>query len=143
VQAFRSSPLLGIGWERFPTYAAARAHYGRIPTHNEYLRFAAELGAPGALLLLFIALVAGLGMLHLPYGPLRWAILGVLVAGGVGLFFVNGLVVPSASAPLAVAVGLACSTSRRQTPPATGPNRGGVGESARTGPDPKGPVSAG
>jgi O-Antigen ligase len=116
-QAFRSSPLLGIGWERFPAYAAARAHFGQIPTHNEYVRFAAELGAPGVFLLLFIAVLAALGVRHLPRGPLRWGTLGVLVAGGVGLFFVNGLVVPPASAPLAVGVGLACSASRRQHRP--------------------------
>jgi O-Antigen ligase len=115
-QAFRSNPLLGIGWERFPAYAASRSDFGAIPTHNEYVRFAAELGAPGALLLLLIAVVAALAVGHLPHGPLRWGTLGVLVAGGVGLLFVNGLVFAAASAPLAVGVGLACSEGSESTP---------------------------
>jgi O-antigen ligase len=110
-QAFWSNPLLGIGWEQFPGYAASRSDFGAIPTHNEFVRFAAELGAPGALLLLLIAVVAALGVRHLPRGPLRWGTVGLLVAGGVGLLFVNGLVFAAASAPLAVGVGLACSAS--------------------------------
>jgi O-antigen ligase len=116
VQTFWSSPLLGIGWERFPRYAAARRDFGAIPTHNEYVRFAAELGAPGAVLLLLIAVAASLGVRHHPRGPLRWGTLGLLVAGGVGLLFVNGLVFPAASAPLAVGVGLACSAIRGSAP---------------------------
>jgi hypothetical protein len=111
VQAFWSNPLLGIGWERFPAYAASRSDFGAIPTHDEFVRFAAELGAPGALLLLLIAVVAALGVRYLPRGPLRWGTLGLLVAGGVGLLFANGLVFAAASAPLAVGVGLACSAS--------------------------------
>jgi hypothetical protein len=113
-QAFWGDPLFGIGWERFPAYAAARRDFGAIPTHNEYVRFAAELGAPGVLLLLLIAAVAGLGVGHLPRGPLRWGTLGVLVVGVVGLLFANALVFSAASAPLAVGVGLACSSTTRK-----------------------------
>jgi hypothetical protein len=112
-QAFWSDPLFGIGWERFPAYAAARRDFGAMPTHNEYVRFAAELGVPGVLLLLLIATVAGLGVGHLPRGPLRWGTLGVLVVGAVGLLFANALVFSAASAPLAVGVGLACSSTSR------------------------------
>jgi O-Antigen ligase len=113
-QAFWSDPLFGIGWERFPAYAAARGDFKAMPTHNEYVRFAAELGAPGVLLLLLIAAVAGLGVWHLPRGPLRWGTLGVLVVGVVGLLFANALVFSAASAPLAVGVGLACSSTSRK-----------------------------
>jgi O-Antigen ligase len=113
-QAFWSDPLFGIGWERFPPYAAERRDFGEMPTHNEYVRFAAELGAPGVLLLLLIAAAAGYGVGHLPRGPLRWGTLGVLVVGAVGLLFANALVFSAASAPLAVGVGLACSSTSRQ-----------------------------
>ena len=112
-QAFWSDPLFGIGWERFPAYAGARRDLA-MPTHNEYVRFAAELGAPGVLFLLLIAAVAGLGVGHLPRGPLRWGTLGVLVVGVVGLLFANALVFSAASAPLAVGVGLACSSTSRK-----------------------------
>jgi hypothetical protein len=112
-QAFWSDPLFGIGWERFPAYAAARRDFGAMPTHNEYVRFAAELGAPGLLLLLVIAAAAGRGVGYLPRGPLRWGTLGVLVVGAVGLLFANALVFSAASAPLAVGVGVACSSTGR------------------------------
>jgi O-antigen ligase len=136
-RAFWSNPLLGIGWEQFPGYAAARRDFGGIPTHNEYIRFGAELGIPGLLLLLLIAVAAGLGVRHLPRGPLRWGTLGVLVVGAVGLMFANALVFSSASAPLAVGVGLACSASRRQDRSA-GPTRGGnTGDGGRESADSK------
>ena len=93
--------------------SSARRDFGAMPTHNEYVRFAAELGAPGLLLLLVIAAAAGQGVAHLPRGPLRWGTLGVLVVGAVGLLFANALVFSSASAPLAVGVGLACSSTSR------------------------------
>jgi O-Antigen ligase len=113
-QAFWSDPVFGIGWERFPPYAKERRDFGEMPTHNEYVRFAAELGAPGVLLLLLIAAAAGYGVGHLPRGPLRWGTLGVLVVGAVGLLFANALVFSAASAPLAVGVGLACSSTSRK-----------------------------
>jgi O-antigen ligase len=113
-QALWSNPILGIGWEGFPVYAAARREFPAMPTHNEFVRFGAELGTPGLLLLLLIAVAAGMGVRHLPGGPLRWGTLGVLVVGAVGLMFANALVFASASAPLAVGVGLACSSTLRK-----------------------------
>ena len=41
----------GIGWGRFPEFARDHERFGRLPTHSEYMRFLAELGLLGVLLL--------------------------------------------------------------------------------------------
>lgn len=52
------NPLLGIGPGHFPSRALYDGRVGiYINTHNEYLRFAAELGVPGALLFGYAVLV--------------------------------------------------------------------------------------
>jgi len=125
-EALMSEPLRGVGWEMFPEYADAHDDYGAIATHNEYLRFAAELGVPGIALLVLIMSGVIRGLARLPAGPLRAAAAGMLVAGAVGLAFVNGLAVPSASAPFCMAIGVACawrgSSIEVVAPPQQGPS---------------------
>jgi hypothetical protein len=120
--AFSDHPFDGIGWERFPRYAQRHGSFGEMATHNEYLRFAAELGVFGVVLMI---LVGAMGLTNL-----RWAAAaafdaaaaGVIVAGAVGLAFMNALGVTSASASLAVALGLSVARRKRhhltaRTPP--------------------------
>ncbi len=112
-RAFREHPLRGVGWETFPEYAAARKpELGSVPTHNEYMRFASELGTPGIVFLILLAVAIAAASRRQGPGLFRASAAGVLAAGGVGLLFVNGLVVPSASVPLGVATGLLCASRR-------------------------------
>src|SRR6202043_3666184 len=53
---FIEKPLTGIGWQQFTSYSATRLHYGQLASHNEYMRYAAELGLPG-LFFLFLIIV--------------------------------------------------------------------------------------
>jgi hypothetical protein len=107
--AFLEHPVRGIGWERFPEFAQQREEFGRLPTHNEYARILAELGLVGVAL--FVALVAVVitGGLTRRDRRLRVIGAGMLVTGGVGLLFVNGLAISSASLPLALAAGALAS----------------------------------
>jgi hypothetical protein len=106
LHAFRSKPLIGLGWGHFPDYAARRLDYGRFPTHNEYLRLAAELGVMGPLLFLLVALGVVSGGRRLGGGYAATAAKGVVVAGAVGLVFANGLIWPGPLMPLALSAGL-------------------------------------
>jgi O-antigen ligase len=113
LRAVVDHPLLGLGWEEFPAYSESRSEFGRLSTHNEYLRFASELGIVGVLLLLIAGSIVVVGLVSEP-SPLRAELAGVLTAGAVGLMFINGLAVAAASIPLAVAAGLATAAPPRQ-----------------------------
>jgi O-antigen ligase len=120
-KAFRSHPVHGLGWQQFPAYAQRHARFGALPTHNEYLRFAAELGLPGLLLLLALGGCAIAGLGSVPAGPTRLALIGALIAGAVSLLFVNGLVTPAAGVWLCIAAAAAVAarpgSDRRQGSP--------------------------
>jgi hypothetical protein len=124
--AFRSSPIVGIGWERFASYAKARDPSGALATHDEYVRIAAELGILGlAPLLVALAGVAA-GIQALVKRREGLAVVGGSVTAGVGLLFVNGLVTPAASGAVAVVAALAAaalpwSTKAPPPPPARAP----------------------
>jgi O-antigen ligase len=108
VGAFASSPIHGLGWQRFPDYAARHADFGKLATHNDYLRVAAELGIAGiALFLILIATVLRC-VVRLNRERVNRAATGILITGGVGLFFLNGIVAPNTSIPFAVAAAVAC-----------------------------------
>ncbi len=106
LEAFASSPVIGIGWGDFLAYSDIHAAYGRLATHDEYLRFVAELGLVGAVLLAALMFVIAGAARRMPPGLASAGIRGMLVAGAVGLIFVNGLVASQAALGLALAVGL-------------------------------------
>ncbi len=108
LRAIQSRPLLGIGWEQFPSYAERQSRYGLLATHNEYARFAAELGVPGFLLLVTALTATALAARRHPKTLTSLAAVGLGVTSAVGLAFSNALVSPSLSLPLAVAVGWVC-----------------------------------
>ena len=116
VTAFASQPVRGIGWGRFNDVAATRSEFGRLPTHNEYLRFLAELGAVGVLLLGLVALTIGFAVRRAQRDEIGLALVGMLVTGGVGLLFVNGLATPMVTMPLAFAAAAACARSGLRSP---------------------------
>ena len=109
VAAFADEPVLGLGWEQFPERTARVLPYGRLATHNEYLRFAAELGGIGILLLLIAVGSVVAGLARLPRSYVRTAAAGAAAAGAAGLFFANVLVVPLVSLPFAAAAAVACT----------------------------------
>ncbi len=118
-EAFTSQPIRGIGWGRFNELAGTRTEFGRLPTHNEYLRFLAELGAVGMLTLLFVVAVIAAAVRRARCDALGLALLGMLITGGIGLLFINGLVASSVAIPLAFAAAAACARSgQRISPPA-------------------------
>ncbi|MDQ3678651.1 MAG: O-antigen ligase family protein [Actinomycetota bacterium] len=112
-EAFTSQPIRGIGWGRFNELADARTQYGRLPTHNEYLRFLTELGAVGTLLLLLVVAMIGAAVRRTSRDAVGLALLGMLTTGGIGLVFINGLVSTSVAIPLALAAAAACARSGR------------------------------
>lgn len=116
--SFVSDPLLGIGWGNFPLLADRRLGYGRLPTHNDYLRVAAELGVPGIALLLLIMVGVVTAARRRPESLARTAALGALATGAVGLLFVNALVASPAAIPLALAL---ASLTGSEHPPNAGP----------------------
>ena len=128
VDAFLAHPLFGLGWERFERYAAPRSGVGPIATHDEYLKFAAELGAPGILAIVTLCLAALWALVGIPARPLGAALAGVLVVGAINLGFSNFLEVPAVVLPSATALGIAAATSARlrraETPsPSTTPTQ--------------------
>lgn len=113
-EAFASQPIRGIGWGRFNVLADARTEFGRLPTHNEYLRFLAELGAVGMLPLLLVVAVITAAVRRARRDALGLALLGMLITGGIGLLFINGLVASAVAMPLAFAAAAACARSGRR-----------------------------
>ncbi len=113
LDAFASAPLVGIGWQRFERFAAARDPKGALATHNEYVRIAAELGIVG--LVAFALVLAGVlaGLRSVVSDPHRAGVVGGIVAAAVGLAFVNGIVTPTASVPLGLLAGVVASRSGR------------------------------
>jgi peptidoglycan/LPS O-acetylase OafA/YrhL len=116
LSAFASQPLRGIGWGRFVDYSAAHGDYGRLPTHNEYLRILAELGAVGVLLLVLLGVVIARALWQGPRDEVGLAVLGMLVTGVVALTFINGLVAPYVTLPLGFAAALACARAGQRAP---------------------------
>lgn len=121
LDAFREQPLRGIGWDTFPRYADEKSDFGDLATHNEYLRVAAELGAVGALIALFglSALIEPIRLVR-RWRPASVAATGVLVAGLVSQFFVNGIFFYDASVPLVVGAAVIAAGSRTSSA-ASGP----------------------
>jgi peptidoglycan/LPS O-acetylase OafA/YrhL len=117
--AFATEPLRGIGWGRFVDYSAAHGDYGQLPTHDEYLRFLAELGAIGALLLALL----GAAVLRAEWKGARdelgLALAAMLATGALGLVFINGLVTPTVMMPLAFAAAAACARAGVRAPAIT------------------------
>jgi hypothetical protein len=115
VDAFAANPTRGIGWERFPDYAKEHAAYGRLATHNDYLRVAAELGVPGLVLFFIAAVTIIMGAARLALERADRAAVGLVATGAIGLLFLNGLVTPSATIPFAVAVAVVVCSPRGTT----------------------------
>lgn len=109
LQAFASEPFRGIGWGTFTEYSTANSQFTGLPTHNEYLRFLAELGLVGTGLLALAGLIVASTFWRRRLDPLGLALLGMLVTGAAGLVFVNGLVAPAVAAPLGFAAAMACA----------------------------------
>jgi hypothetical protein len=111
--AFKSEPVRGIGWSSFPDYAAAHLRYGQLATHDQYLAIAAELGVVGVLLLALFVAAIGAGWRQVGRGPAEIAAIGVLVAAGAGMVFVEALPTPQLSIPIALAAAVVCAQGRR------------------------------
>jgi hypothetical protein len=109
VRAFRSEPIRGIGWERFPDYAERNAAFGRLASHNDYARVAAELGVPGVLALLGLLVTVLLQITRVGRSRAAQGAAGVAVTAAVGLSFLNGLVAPAVSIPFAIAAAVLCA----------------------------------
>ncbi|MFL5828645.1 MAG: acyltransferase family protein, partial [Solirubrobacteraceae bacterium] len=116
LSAFATQPLRGIGWGRFVSYSSAHGRYGDLPTHDEYLRFLAELGAIGALLLAFVVAVVAVSAWNGARNELGIAIAGMLATGALALVFINGLVAPDVMMPLAFAAAVACARAGVRPP---------------------------
>jgi hypothetical protein len=108
-QAFADDPVRGIGWGDFPAYSDRRAPLGPLVTHDEYLRFLAELGLVGVSLLAALMALLVVAAARMPRDALGVAASGVLASGAVGLLFINGLVASQVSLPLAFAGALCCA----------------------------------
>jgi O-antigen ligase len=114
LELFADNPLTGIGWQRFTAYSARDLHYGQLATHNEYLRFAAELGLPGLVFLLLAAVVVVGAALRAGQGTDAVAATACVATAAVGLVFVNALEVPSIALPLAVSAAVLCVEAGRR-----------------------------
>jgi O-antigen ligase len=114
IDAFTSHPWRGIGWERFPTYAARRSGVGPIATHDEYVRFAAELGIPGMVALLLLALSVLWAVVSACSDGVAPALAGTVVAAAISLGFANLLETPDAALALATAAACVVALSARR-----------------------------
>jgi glycosyltransferase involved in cell wall biosynthesis/O-antigen ligase len=123
LSAFAAEPLRGIGWGRFVYYSAAHGPYGDLPTHDEYLRFLAELGVIGVVLLAFVVVVVARAAFSGTRDELGLAVVGLLGTGTFGLLFINGLVAPAVMMPLGFAAAVACARAGVR-PPALAPEAG-------------------
>jgi O-antigen ligase len=110
---FRENPLTGVGWQRFTSYSATRLHYGPLATHNEYLRYASELGLLGLVFLLIAIAAVAHAAMRIDGRTIGVAAAACALAAAVGLGFVNALEVPSIALPLAVSVAVLCTDDGR------------------------------
>lgn len=108
---FIQKPLTGIGWQQFADYSATRLHYGALASHDEYLRYAAELGLPGLVFLILIIATVANAAIRISPTDVRVAAAACVVSGAVGLPFVNALEAPNISLPLFVSAALICTGS--------------------------------
>ena len=106
----------GIGWQEFPTYSARRLTFGALATHDEYTRYAAELGLPGIVLLIAIMVVVLMASRGIALTDTRIAALACLAAGAVGLVFANALEVPQVALPMLLSAALLCATGEPAQP---------------------------
>jgi O-antigen ligase len=111
LDAFTAHPAFGVGWERFPFYSAPRSGVGAIAAHDEYLRFAAELGVPGLLALLLVCAGVAWAAFDARRAALGAALAGLLIAGAVVLAFGDVLEAPSVFLPAATGVALVVALS--------------------------------
>ncbi|MCH5671513.1 O-antigen ligase family protein [Streptomyces gilvus] len=109
------NPLRGIGYAAFPHIAESTADFHiYMNTHNDYLRLAAEAGAP-ALVLFAILLWRGLYRRCSGYDAVLRA---VVVANGVALLFANTLSNLVVTVPFWISLGcLFTRTAARESPP--------------------------
>lgn len=113
LDAFRSRPLVGIGWGTFPSYAAEHSHYGQLAAHDQYLGFAAELGIVGVLLLGLLLGAMAFGVARAESSRAEAAAVGVLATAVAGLVFVEALQVPQLALPIAIAAAIVCAPRPR------------------------------
>jgi O-antigen ligase len=111
---FVQKPLTGIGWQQFTSYSATRLSYGPLASHNEYLRYAAELGLPGLLFLFLVIATVVTSAMRIPPTDVRVAAAACMISAAVGLFFVNALETPNISLPLFLSAALICTGSFAQ-----------------------------
>jgi O-antigen ligase len=116
ITAFVHNPVRGMGWERFPTYAAARLHEPPIATHDEYTRYAAELGIGGALALLAMVIACAWAAIRVRRAALAPAVAGLLAAAAIELGFTNLLETPNAALGIAVGAAIAVGLASRGAP---------------------------
>jgi hypothetical protein len=139
-KAFKSQPVRGIGWEHFRDYAARHSTFGRLSSHNDYVRMLAELGIAGVLFLLALVVSVLSRLRGAGRSRTLQAAAGVVVTGGVGFAFLTGLEAPAVSIPFAVAAALLCS--RREASPLRDPRPDHVEPDPTVGP-PVSPSPAG
>jgi hypothetical protein len=113
LSAFVHHPLRGLGWERFPTYAAAKLHSAPLATHDEYTRYAAELGIGGALAILAMVGACAWAAIRMRHDPRAPAIAGLLASAAIALAFANLLETPNAALAIATAVAVAIGLASR------------------------------
>jgi len=106
---FIQNPLTGIGWQQFTHYSMTSLHYGPLASHDEYLRYAAELGLPGLIFLVLIIATLAKSAIRIRPTDVRVAAVACLISGAVGLCFLNGLETPTISLPLFVSAALICA----------------------------------
>lgn len=111
--AFLNHPLSGIGWERFPAWAGRRLKTGAIATHNEYVRFPAELGIGGLIGIVLLCVATAWAAFRLRRHPRAGAVIGMLVAAAVVLAFANLLEAPAAGLAIATACAIAAGLASR------------------------------
>jgi hypothetical protein len=116
LRLFAENPLMGVGWQQFTAYSATHLQYGPLATHDEYLRYAAELGIAGLSFLLLAIFVVVRGSMRLEAGSAGAAAASCALAGAVGLLFANALEVPSVALPLAVAAAVLCTDVGKHRP---------------------------
>jgi hypothetical protein len=113
VDAFLAHPLVGVGWERFGRFAAPRSGLGAIATHNEYLRYAAELGVFGLVAIILLCAAVGWAVLDARVSGLGPVLIGVVVTAAIELAFSNILESPDVVLPVATAVAIASAISEQ------------------------------